>query len=144
MAHDQVWTGTRLPSAVSVVAFAEAAEFSIDIDRRLVTVKFGPKATIQTIEDYARRLRAHPHFESSFSEITDLREVEDLDLQADDFLKLADHVDPFSFEAKRAFVVRTSVQDHAARMHKILRSDRTIAIFRSIEEAEAWLGIHLQ
>jgi hypothetical protein len=144
LAHDQASFGTRLPSAVSVVAFAEDAEFSIDIDRRLVTVTFGPKATIQTIEDYALRLRAHPNFESSFSEITDLREVEDLDLQAEDFLKLADHVDPFSVEAKRAFVVRTSVQDHAARMHKILRSKRTIAIFRSVEEAERWLGLQLQ
>jgi hypothetical protein len=143
LAHDPVPFGTTLPSAVSVGSFAEAAEFSIDKDRRLVTVKFGPKTTIQTIEDYSLRLRAHPYFDSSFSEITDLREIEDLDLQADDFLKLADHVDPFSLEAKRAFVVRTSVQNHAARMHKILSSNRTIGIFRSVEEAERWVGLQL-
>ncbi len=125
---------------VSTGAFAEAAEFSIDVGRRVVMVRFGPQVTVQTIADYAKRLRAHPYFETAFAEITDLREVENLDLQAEDFLKLADEIDPFSLEAKRAFVVRTAVQNHAARMHKILRSDRTIEIFRTVEEAERWLG----
>lgn len=144
MTHDQASFGTKLPSAVSLGAFAEAAEFSIDISRHLVMVRFGPKVTIQTISDYAMRLRAHPYFDPTFAEITDLREANDLDLQADDFLELADQVDPFSVEARRAFVVRTSVQTHAARMHKILHSKRNIEIFRNMEEAEGWLGLQLQ
>jgi len=136
--------GGNSPFEISASTFAEAAEFSIDIDRRVVMVRFGPKVTIQTIADYARRLRTHHCFESAFAEITDLREVEDLDLRADDFLKLADEIDPFSLEAKRAFLVRTAVQNHAARMHKILRSNRTIEIFGNMEEAERWLGFQLQ
>jgi len=136
--------GGNSPSEVSASAFAEAAEFSIDVGRRLVMVRFGPKVTIRTIKDYAMRLRAHPYFEAAFAEITDLREVEDLDLQANDFLKLADEIDPFSLEARRAFVVRTAVQNHAARMHKMLRSKRTIEIFPNLEEAERWLGFQLQ
>jgi len=75
----------------------------------------------------------------SYAEIVDLTEVEDLDLRADEFLKLADEVDPFSPDAKRAFIVRNSVQNHAARMHKVLRTQRNIEIFRSIEEAERWI-----
>jgi hypothetical protein len=53
-------------------------------------------------------------------------------LQADEFLALADEIDPFSYEAKRVFVVRTSVQNHAARMHKVQRKQRNIEIFRSL------------
>jgi hypothetical protein len=69
-----------------------------------------------------------------------LRQVEEIDLQADEFLTLADKIDPFSEDSKRAFVVRTSVQNHAARMHKVLRTQRNIEIFRSVEEAERWIG----
>jgi hypothetical protein len=41
--------------------------------------------------------------------------------------------------AKRAFVVRTALQDNAARMHKVLRTHQTVEIFRSREEAERWI-----
>ena len=123
----------------SKISLRSTAEFSIDEERRLVTVKFGRMVTVEDIADYAKRLLAHPKFQPSFSEITDLREAEELDLRAYDFLRLADQVDPFSPDAKRAFVVRTSVQQHAARMHKILRSKRDIEIFESFEAAEEWI-----
>ena len=85
-----------------------------------------------------RGLRRNPLFRPNFSEIVDLTDVEEVDLQADEFLKLADVVDPFSLDSKRAFVARTSGQKHAARMHKILRSSRNIEIFATMEEAEEW------
>ena len=107
---------------------------------RLVTVKFGKKLTFGEIERYAKRLQLNPSFQPVYSEIVDLTEVEELDLQADEFLKLADKTDPFSPVAKRAFVVRTSTQNHAARMHKALRTQRNIEIFHSVEEAERWVA----
>lgn len=116
-------------------------EISIDKNRRLVVVKFGRRTIVEDIAKYARQLVMNPDFQPTFSEIVDLREVERLDLEADDFLKLADQIDPFSLEAKRAFVVRNSVQSHAARMHKILRSNRNIEIFRSLGEAERWVSV---
>jgi hypothetical protein len=82
----------------------------------------------------------NPSFVLTFSEIVDLTEVEELDLQAAEFLRLADEIDPFSPGAKRAFVVRNAIQDHAARMHKILRTQRNIEILRSVGEAERWIG----
>jgi len=82
--------------------------FSIDKDRRLVVVKFEGSVTVQEIAQYVESLVAHPDFDSSFSEITDLRAVEHFDLQANDFLTLADQIDPFSLTVRRAFVVRTS------------------------------------
>ena len=90
------------------------------------------------------RLRAHPYFDPTFAEIADFREANELDLQADDFLELADQGRSVLGEARRAFLVHTSVQTHAARMHKILHSKRNIEIFRNMEEAEGWLGLQLQ
>jgi hypothetical protein len=96
--------------------------------------------TAEEIGEYVQKLRTDPSFQPSFSEITDLREAVHIDLQADEFLELADEVDPFWQEAKRAFVAKTSVQNHAARMHKILRSQRDIEIFRTLKDAERWIG----
>jgi len=116
------------------------ARFVVDPGKRLVVVRFGKKVTAEVIEQYATRLRQHPLFDLSFSEIADLSAVEEMDLQADEFLRLADAVDPFSPEARRAFVVHNSVQAHAARMHKALRVDRNFSIFHSLEEAEQWIN----
>lgn len=114
-------------------------EFSIDGRKRLVYAKFGKRVTASDIEQYARHLRMDPAFEPTFSEIVDLRAAEDLDLGADDFFRLADEIDPFSMNAKRAFIVCTPAQSHAARMHKILRAQRNIEMFGSREEAEHWV-----
>ncbi len=115
------------------------AEHVIDRERRRVVVKFGKRLTAGDIQKYAFWLVANPSFAPDFSEIVDLSGVEDLDLQADDFIKLADQIDPFSPGAKRAFVAHNSVQNHAARMHKVLRPEANIRIFRSYEEAERWV-----
>ena len=117
------------------------ADFCIDKDRRLVVVKFEASVTVQEIARYVESLVAHPHFDPSFSEITDIRAVQHFDLQANDFLTLADQIDPFSSTAKRAFVVRTSGQNQVARMHRFLRPHRTIEIFESIAQAEEWLAL---
>jgi hypothetical protein len=115
-------------------------QFIIDSAKRLVTVQFGEKLTAQEIARYAERLRIHPEFQPEFAEIANLTDVEEIDLQAEDFLKLADKIDPFSPLAKRAFIVQTTTQHHAARMHKILRSQHSIEIFESIEDAEKWVS----
>lgn len=114
--------------------------FTLDAQKRLVTVRFTGTVTFDDIARYAKSLLAARDFEPTFSEVADLRDVSELDLQANEFLKLADKVDPFWPEAKRAFVVETAIQNHAARMHKILRSDRKIEIFQSLEDAEKWVA----
>ncbi len=116
------------------------SNYVLDPEKRLVSVKFGKSLTVDDIESYAAALRANPLFHSDFSEIADLSEVEAHDLQADEFIRLADEFDPFSLQAKRAFVTRTAVQNHAARMHKILRTQRSFSIFPSVEEAEEWIN----
>ncbi len=120
-------------------SLGRSAEYLVDAERRMVTVKFRGKLTVGDIERYSKLLQANPTFQADYSEVVDLTQVEELDLNADEFLRLADEIDPFSPGAKRAFVVRTSVQNHAARMHKVLRVQRNIEIFRSIEDAERWI-----
>ena len=117
----------------------EPCSFDVDSVQKLVVVRFGKTVTARDIERYAARLRENPAFQPLFSEITDLRDVEELDLKADEFLRLADEVDPFSDQSKRAFVVRNAVQAHAARMHKILRTHKSFEIFQSLEDAERWI-----
>lgn len=119
---------------------AGQAQFTVSGEKRLVTVRFGNKLTAEDIARYATRLTIHPEFQPEFSEIADLTNAEEIDLQAEDFLKLADKIDPFSPQAKRAFVVRTSTQRYAARMHKILRTHQNIEIFESAQEAEKWVS----
>lgn len=117
------------------------ADFSVDEGRRLVVVKFEGSVAVQEIAKYVESLVTHPHFDPSFSEITDLRGVEHFELQANDFLTLADQIDRFALTARRAFVVQTSLQKQVARMHKFLRPHRTIEIFESVAQAEEWLGL---
>ncbi|HUO17950.1 MAG TPA: hypothetical protein VMX38_23450 [Verrucomicrobiae bacterium] len=114
--------------------------YQIDCEKKRVSAKFGIKVTINDIVGYTHLLRSDPRFQADFSELVDLREVEILDLQAEDFMTLADDADPFSPGARRAFVVKNSVQEHAIRMHRVLRTQANIRTFQSLKEAEAWIS----
>lgn len=128
-------------SGLEIVARRETARFlfNVDVEKRIVFVRFGKKITAEDIRRYAECLRTTPEFNPELSEMVDLTEVEDLELQADDFLKLADEIDCFSPRAWRAFIVGNSVQNHAARLHKILRTPANMRIFNSLEQARGWI-----
>jgi hypothetical protein len=115
--------------------------FTIDCKRRLVIAKFGERVTVADIQSYVQNLCSHPRFDASFSEIADISNVRELPLEAPDFLELADRSDPFSLQSKRAFVARTPLQKHAARMHRILRNQRNFKIFETLEEAERCITV---
>jgi len=121
-------------------ALQPCVRFVVDSKRRLVIARFAKRVTVMDIQVYVQNLSAHPNFDPSFSEIADLSEVKELPLEGPDFIELADRVDPFSFDSKRAFVARTLEQRHAARMHKILRSQRNFEIFQTLEEAQEWIA----
>ncbi len=141
MLQEDIVKGGALTSPRQEQRGSQTVEYVIDSLSKLVRVKFGKKLAFDDIGRYAKLLQANPQFRPSYSEIVDLTDVEELDLDAEEFLKLADKVDPFSPQAKRAFVVRTSVQNHAARMHKILRTQRNIEIFQTDEGAERWIAM---
>lgn len=113
-------------------------QLTVDVQKRLVIVRIAHKVTAADLERLGRELRHHPGFESDFSEIADLTEMDDIDLKAEEMLTLADTIDPFSARARRAFVVRTTSQRYFARMHRTLHP-ANIEIFESVEEAQRWL-----
>jgi hypothetical protein len=53
---------------------------------QLVTVNFGTSVTAEEIGEDRQKLRDHPLFEPTFSQIADLREAEEIELQPDEFL----------------------------------------------------------
>ena len=141
MSQDEIIPGSSSLRAGAAQHLSRPTECSVDPKRKLVVVKFGKKLSMRDVERYAVLLRANPSFRPDFSEIVDLTEVEEVSLQGEEFLRLADRVDPFSYDAKRAFVARNSVQSHAARMHKILRTQRNIEIFRTVADAKRWIAL---
>jgi len=118
----------------------QGGECKIDLGKRLVYVRFVGTLRMDDIERYARGLLQNPIFQAEYSEIVDLTQVEELDLQSQQFLQLADKVDPFAKESKRAFVIRDAAQEHAARLHGILRTQNRLKVFYSLEEAERWIS----
>lgn len=114
--------------------------YDLSPQERMVFVKFGKRLSVCDVERYVAGLLADPLFRPDFSEIVDLSDVEELELSSDHALALADMVDPFASQAKRAFIARTRVQIHAARLHQVLRNDvENIRIFSSLPEARQWL-----
>lgn len=118
----------------------EVPYYLVDARKRLVYVRFGKKLTAATITAYAHALRVDPEFNPTFAEIIDTRAVEEVTIRPQDAVALADAVDPFSLDSRRAFVACELAQINAARMHRILRSpSKNIGIFSSMAEAEAWV-----
>ena len=131
---------SRLQAIRHPIGESKGSYFLLCPAEKLVLLTLGNVLTINDVVEYARELQNNPFFEPGFSEIADIRAVEEVALGADDMMKMADEIDPFSPEAKRAFVVRTPTQAHAARMHKILRTQRDFEIFRSVDAARRWIN----
>jgi hypothetical protein len=116
------------------------AVYAIDCDKRIVSVRFANQLTTHDIAGYAAALRRDPAFDPQFAEIVDMREVDDIELDAKQALSLADEIDPFSLASKRAFVTQKSGHLNVVRLHALLRGeDENIRVFGSMEEAERWV-----
>jgi hypothetical protein len=140
VSHNTVLTNWKQPHRSGSGRNSQSPDYMVNPEKKLVIVRFRKKLSFDEIGQYAELLRANTAFQPSFAEIVDLTQVEEFKLDADDFLKLADEVDPFSIDAKRAFVARNTMQNHAARMHKILRTQRKFEIFSTMQEAERWVA----
>jgi len=81
----------------------------LETERKLVVATFRKRLTFREFESYTQLLRANPLFKPAFSEIADISRVEEINLQVDEFVKLADGQDPFSLNAWCAFVAHGSV-----------------------------------
>lgn len=114
--------------------------YSIDKTERRVWVKFKGRLTFDVIATYAGHLAANGQFEPSYGELVDLRLIQTVALTAEELIQLADKVDPFELNSKRAFVAQCEDQIRAARLHQLLRpGSENMRIFISLGEAQQWL-----
>ncbi len=117
--------------------------FTIDPERRLVSVRMWANLTRTEILAVAARISADPLLGKGFSELIDLREVtSSADISPDDVRALASvSLDPV---ARRAFLVSENSTFGLARMFEAYRgleqAKEDVGVFRTIESAEAWLA----
>lgn len=115
-------------------------QFRVDLEHECVHVRFAGTLTIAQIQLYSNALRKYPGFCENWSEIVDLRAIEEITISPDETIALADEVDPFSLSSRRAFVVSNELQFHRARMQQVLLSpSKSIGIFETLAEAEQWV-----
>jgi hypothetical protein len=115
--------------------------YSIDAENRLVRTNFTGVVTNNDVLEHTKQLREEPAFDPRLSELVDLTEAEEVRLTYADFESL-EGVDPFSQEAKRAFVVPTGTHIFAlTRMFQGMRGQSAkINIFSNVPDALAWLN----
>jgi len=78
-------------------------DYRIDADHGRVYVRFAGKLTSDLIARYADGLGKNRSFEPGWTDIVDLRGVEEIEINAEETIALADQIDPFSLGSRRAF-----------------------------------------
>ena len=119
-------------------------EYEIDLERRLVRCYAWGVLTHSEATALRERFSSDPAFNPHLFQMYDFREVTALSMTADQIRELASH-SPFAPGARRAAIAPQHAVYGAARMfateHEASVGESDIRIFRSLKEAEAWLGL---
>ena len=113
----------------------------VDSKNRIVSANFGRRLTMSDAERFATDFRNNPAFDPSFSELSDLTDVEDPQIDFASAARFARYSDPFSHESKRAIVAPKLLMYETALMYKSIRNDENIAVFMTVDEAKSCLGL---
>jgi hypothetical protein len=117
--------------------------FTIDEDLKLVKVKFQQKVTVQDVKSYLQQLRDDPRFNTNYSELVDLTDVNQSEINFKIASDLARSADPFSHNARRAFAAPHAAVFGTTRMYQMIRQDEeNMRCFHTMEQAKTWLGIN--
>jgi hypothetical protein len=120
-----------------------AWNYVIDKDKKLVVTTATEIVTAADFEEHQNRLINDPDFDSSFSQLADLSEVTQLELDSGTIARLS-HRNMFSPLSRRAFVVADSLGHGLIRMFSTYRDinggGENIQIFRDRNQALRWLG----
>jgi hypothetical protein len=116
--------------------------FVIDPERHRVDIRMWGDLTRDEVLSLTAQISADPRLGPAFSELVDLRDVtSSAAITADDLRALASS--PLDPVARRAVVAPDTSTSGLARMFQahraITRAHEQIAVFRTLEEAEAWL-----
>jgi hypothetical protein len=122
-------------------------EFVVLSEHSLVLSKAWGSVTGGDFHAQARELAAHPQFDRTFKQLTDLREVATPDVTADDIRKLA-ALNPFEQSARRVAIANSDVAFGMSRMYQMLVEsqggllrEEAMRIFRELDDGLRWLGL---
>jgi hypothetical protein len=110
--------------------------------RRVVLTTWSGYVTVDEIIQNAKRLCINPDFDSTFSELVDLRDLSGTNATAADLSYFSEEHDPFSVGSRRAVFAPSELAFGIARMYEILRGEAgNLAVFRTMEETCQSLGV---
>ena len=118
-------------------------DYVLDLERRWVRARAWGIVTYEEAMENRRKFQADPNFTPDFYQIYDGRNVTRIAISASETGLLA--MDPvFSATSRRAMVAPHSETYNFGRMFQLYRGINAhkdqLKLFRSIEEAEAWLS----
>lgn len=117
------------------------AKYEIDKGNRLVVVTGWDHCTAYDALEIRKAIESDPDFDPSFSELADCTGITKVDATPDEIRMLAAD-SPFSMQSRRALVAGNQITFVLAKTFSILRSlrgERHVRVFRSRDEALAWL-----
>jgi len=118
------------------------ASYRIDVARRLVLSRAWGVFTAQDLYGHYTALSADPVFDPSFSQLVDLRDVEQVDMEPSVIRRHAlERL--FAAGAQRALVTSSDVAYELARMYGTSAAyvPQNVRVFREMPDAEQWLGL---
>jgi hypothetical protein len=120
-------------------------DYRIDSQRRLAEVEVRGRLRAQDLRDFEERVRGDPAYFSGIDELIDLRGADLSGLDTAPIRSLAAFFRDGrgQREVKVAIVACRDADYGLSRMYQALRGEERgpLEIFRSIEEARAWLGL---
>ncbi len=113
--------------------------YIIDHGKRLVITAVDGVVGMEGIVEMARRLSADPEFDPGYAELLDLSGVSDVKLTYNQCSTIAELVDPFLPDCRRAIVAPSQAVYGVARMYQSLREGTYVC--HDAAEAREWLQL---
>ena len=117
-------------------------EYRVDVSLRTVFARASGVLTDTDVLAFVEGVLAHPSMEPDFNQLFDAREVTKLELSGACVREVSTDTG-FGEGSLRAFVTESDAGFGMARMYQTLRDTYPdeVRVFRSIDEARAWLGL---
>lgn len=115
--------------------------YAIDKQKKLVVTCAWGKCTVEDVLEFRRQILKDDNFDPSFAQLADFSGVTIADISPSEVRMLA-WMNPFSPDSRRAIVAQSKLAFGLSRIFETLRTlrgDRHIRVFRTREEALAWI-----
>ncbi len=136
-------TGRRYGSVhleLAEVGGSMAAEYSIDLQRRIVFSRFIGNVTEEEILQHCHALARDARFAPTFDQLVDMTSGSLVLIHHSDLERIRAN-DPFSSASRRALVTNSLADYGVARMYQIMRCGN-IHVCRTLEDGRDFLGLH--